>query len=129
MKFTRTLILLACSISLFSCSKSDSKDSQNPIIASDSSEYNGRLKVELRNQSNAVMNDAIVFLYASYPDLQNNISLNYVYTNSSGVADFGYLLQGNYYLLGRNVSGTLKSDPAVVQITSKREVFKTVIIK
>ncbi|MFN3444202.1 MAG: hypothetical protein ACK44D_00555 [Bacteroidia bacterium] len=108
------------------CSKSDRDDTtpQQQIVTVDSSEFNGRLKAEVRDVSNNIENNAIVYLYANYSDLVNNLSLNYIYTNNAGVADFGYLLQGNYYLMARNLSGTVARDTAVVQVTSRREITR-----
>lgn len=113
------LVMVASS----SCSKSSSNDPQpqNTIITSDSSEYNGRLKAEVRNNSNNLEPNAIVYLYANYTDLERNLSLNYIYTNSSGIADFGYLLQGNYYLMAQSTTNSLLRDTTVVQVNSKRE--------
>ena len=110
-----------------SCSKSSSSDPtpQNTIITSDSSEYNGRLKAEVRNNSNNLEPNAIVYLYANYSDLERNLSLNYIYTNSSGIADFGYLLQGNYYLMAQSTTNSLLRDTTVVQVNSKRETTRT----
>lgn len=108
------------------CSKSDRDDTtpQQQIVTVDSSEFNGRLKAEVRDVNNNLENNAIVYLYANYSDLVNNLSLNYIYTNNSGTADFGYLLQGNYYLMARNLSGTVARDTAVVQVTSRREITR-----
>jgi hypothetical protein len=102
-------------------SENDNTTPQQQIVNTDSSEYNGRLKAEVRNVNNNLEDNAIVYLYANYSDLVNNLSLNFVYTNNSGIADFGYLLQGNYYLLARNMSGTIARDTAVVQVNSRRE--------
>ena len=102
-------------------SENDNTTPQQQIVNTDSSEYNGRLKAEVRNVNNNLEDNAIVYLYANYNDLVNNLSLNFVYTNNSGIADFGYLLQGNYYLLARNMSGAVARDTAVVQVNSRRE--------
>lgn len=108
-----------------SCSKSElDTQPQQPVVTIDSSEYNGRLKVEVRNVNNGIEPNAIVYLYPSYEDLLNNLSLNYIYTNNNGLVDFGYLLQGNYYLLARNLSGTIARDTAVVQVNSHRETLR-----
>lgn len=113
------------------CSKSDGDDTtpQQQIVTVDSSEFNGRLKAEVRNVNNNLENNAIVYLYANYSDLVNNLSLNFIYTNNSGIADFGYLLQGNYYLMARNLSGTVARDTAVVQVTSRREITRIMRLK
>lgn len=102
-------------------SENDNTTPQQQIVTTDSSEYNGRLKAEIRNVNNNLEDNAIVYLYANYSDLVNNLSLNFVYTNNLGIADFGYLLQGNYYLLARNMSGAVARDTAVVQVNSRRE--------
>ena len=110
-----------------SCSKSSSSDPtpQSTIITSDSSEYNGRLKAEVRNNSNNLEANAVVYLYANYSDLERNLSLNYIYTNSSGIADFGYLLQGNYYLMAQSTTNSFLRDTTVVQVNSKRETTRS----
>ncbi len=115
--------LMVASVVSTSCSKSESDNTtpQQQIVTTDSSEFNGRLKAEVRNVNNNLENNAVVYLYANYSDLVNNLSLNFVYTNNSGIADFGYLLQGNYYLLARSLSGTVARDTAVVQVNSRRE--------
>lgn len=115
--------LMIAAVVSTSCSKSDNDNTtpQQQIVTTDSSEFNGRLKAEVRNVNNNLENNAIVYLYANYSDLVNNLSLNFVYTNNSGIADFGYLLQGNYYLLARNLSGAVARDTAVVQVNSRRE--------
>jgi len=106
-----------------SCTQNENDNTipQQQIVTTDSSEYNGRLKAEVRNVNNNLEDNAIVYLYANYNDLVNNLSLNFVYTNNSGIADFGFLLQGNYYLLARNMSGAVARDTAVVQVNSRRE--------
>lgn len=115
--------LMIAAVVSTSCSKSESDNTtpQQQIVTTDSSEFNGRLKAEVRNVNNNLENNAIVYLYANYSDLVNNLSLNFVYTNNSGIADFGYLLQGNYYLFARNLSGAVARDTAVVQVNSRRE--------
>lgn len=108
-----------------SCKKTtdDENDSQ-PIITNDTSQFNGRLKAEVRNNSNALDANAVVYVYTSYSDFLNNMPLNYVLTNNSGIADFGYVLQGNYYLFAKNNSNGLQTDTAVVQVLSRRETLR-----
>ncbi len=119
------LIIVFLALVASACSKSDTDTNpQQPIVSVDSSEFNGRLKVEVRNVNNNIEQNAIVYLYPSYQDLQNNLSLNYIYTNNNGLVDFGYLLQGNYYLLARNLSGAVARDTAVVQVNSHRETLR-----
>ncbi|MES2654612.1 MAG: hypothetical protein V4620_03430 [Bacteroidota bacterium] len=113
---------------LYACSKSDnnSQPSQT-IITSDSSEYSGRLKVVVLDgtNNNNVINGASVFLYPTYEDLKRNFYLNTV-VSAGGNADFGYVLQGNYYL--RAQSGT-KSDTNVVQVMGQKTITRTMIVR
>ncbi len=113
---------------LYACSKSDnnSQPSQT-IITSDSSQYSGRLKVVVLDgtNNNNVINGASVFLYPTYEDLKRNFYLNTV-VSAGGNADFGYVLQGNYYL--RAQSGT-KSDTNVVQVMGQKTITRTMIVR
>jgi len=97
------------------------------IITSDSSQYSGRLKVMVLDgtNNNAIINDAQVFLYPTYDDLKRNFYINTV-TSISGTADFGYILQGNYYL--RAQSG-IKSDTNVVQVLGQKTITRTMIVR
>lgn len=113
---------------LYACTKSDnnSQPSQT-IITSDSSQYSGRLKVVVLDgtNNNNVINGASVFLYPTYEDLKRNFYLNTV-VSAGGNADFGYVLQGNYYL--RAQSGT-KSDTNVVQVMGQKTITRTMIVR
>lgn len=122
-KASLALFIILSGIVLNSCGdgNNDNNDPQ-PIITDDSSAFNGRLKAEIRNSNNNLENNAIVYLYATYPDFINNIPLNFSFSNNSGIVDFGFLLQGNYYLFAR--SGT-NTDTAAVQVLSRRETFRT----
>lgn len=122
--YTSILTLLVVAV-LVSCSKSNTDTSpQAPIIGIDSSEFNGRLKAQVYGQNGNTEQNALVYLYPTYNDLLKNLSLNYVYTTSNGIADFGYLLQGNYYLMAISTSNTNLRDTVVVQVNSKRETVR-----
>ncbi|MFZ4797953.1 MAG: hypothetical protein ACOYMA_10685 [Bacteroidia bacterium] len=115
-------------VSFLACSKSDTVSTPSQtIITSDSSQYSGRLKVTVLDgtNNNAVINGAQVFLYPTYEDLKRNFYLNTV-SSVSGIADFGYILQGNYYL--RAQSG-IKSDTNVVQVLGQKTITRTMIVK
>ena len=75
--------------------------------------------------NNVVINDAQVFLYPTYDDLKRNFYINTI-SSISGTADFGYILQGNYYL--RAQSG-LKSDTNVVQVMGQKTITRTMIVR
>jgi hypothetical protein len=115
-------------IGFMACTKTDSNSNPSQtIITSDSSQYSGRLKVVVLDgtNNNAVINDAQVFLYPTYDDLKRNFYINTV-SSISGTADFGYILQGNYYL--RAQSG-LKSDTNVVQVMGQKTITRTMIVR
>lgn len=118
--------LLGVALLVVSCSKNSDNDAspQQAIITSDSSEFNGRLKAEVRGVNNGLEANVVVYLFPDYQALINNLSLNYQFTNSSGVADFGYVLQGNYYLLARSTVNNGARDTVVVQVNSRREVVR-----
>ncbi len=124
--FSALFLVVTASIILHSCGRSsnDNNDDSQPIITNDSSEFNGRLKAEIRNMNNGLESNASVYLYATYPDFINNIPLNFVFSNSAGIADFGFLLQGNYYLFARSGKNSSQTDTAAVQVLSKRETIK-----
>jgi hypothetical protein len=118
------MILIAVS----SCTKSETAANPNQtIITNDSSQFSGRLKVIVLDGTNGnnVINGAQVFLYPSYEDLKRNFYLNSI-TSFGGEADFGYILQGNYYL--RAQSGT-KSDTNVVQVLGQKTITRTMIVR
>jgi len=113
---------------LIACSKTETNPNPSQtIITSDSSQYSGRLKVIVLDgtNNNAVINNAQVFLYPTYDDLKRNFYINTV-SSISGNADFGYILQGNYYL--RAQSG-IKSDTNVVQVMGQKTITRTMIVR
>jgi hypothetical protein len=115
-------------IGLMACTKSESNPNPSQtIITSDSSQYSGRLKVTVLDgtNNNVVINGAQVFLYPTYDDLKRNFYINTV-SSIGGTADFGYILQGNYYL--RAQSGT-KSDTNVVQVLGQKTITRTMIVR
>ena len=68
-----------------------------------------------------------MYLYINYDDIKRNLVLLYIKTASNAAeADFGYLLQGNYYIRAQN---GFKSDTALVQVLNKRVNNKSVYLK
>jgi len=115
-------------VSFMACSKTDTVSTPNQtIITSDSSQYSGRLKVTVLDgtNNNSVINGAQVFLFPTFEDLKRNFYINTV-SSVSGTADFGYILQGNYYL--RAQSGT-KGDTNVVQVLGQKTITRTMIVR
>ena len=127
-KVTCFLVLV---VALVSCDKSNSSSptpSQN-IITSDSSQYTGKLVVKVldgTNNNNNLIVGAQVFLYPTYEDLKRNFYLNTISTIGDGNANFGFILQGNYYL--RAQSGN-KSDTNVVQVLGQKTITRTMIVR
>lgn len=97
------------------------------IILSDSSEFNGRLFVYTYDFNTNNRLSADVYLYTNYEDIQRNLYLYYKRTQSSNAeADFGFLLQGNYYIVSQTFN---RSDTSLVQVLSRREVKRNVYLK
>lgn len=120
---------------LYSCERSNETPQQNTtvqnIITSDSSDVSGRLYVEVRNATNtASVSGATVHLYLNYDDMMRNIWLYRLNSSANGVVDFGYVLQGNYYITGSGVvSRTLRADTTVVQIIPRRTVRRFLYLR
>lgn len=112
------------------CSKTSSTNSPDEtptIISVDSSEFNGRLMVFTYDfVTGNLLTNSDVFVYINYNDIARNLWLNTKKTNGNGIADFGYLLQGNYYLVSFN---GMKSDTSLVQILGKREIRRNVYLR
>ncbi|TAE79116.1 MAG: hypothetical protein EAY81_11655 [Bacteroidetes bacterium] len=124
-KVTLVFLTLSAAVLLHACGNSDNdSDDPQPIVTNDTSAFNGRLKAEIRNTNNNLENNAVVYLYATYPDFINNIPLNFAFSNTNGVVDFGFLLQGNYYLFARNNANGSLTDTAAVQVLSRRETYR-----
>lgn len=109
------------------CTKTETATTPSQtIITTDSSEYTGRLQVKVFDAGNSQsIQGADVFLYPTYEDLKRNFYLNTLQSSASGVADFGYILQGNYYL--RATLGA-KSDTNVVQVLGRKTITRNMFI-
>lgn len=129
MKLNNILFILAVCV-LSACSKDETSKvtPTNTIITSDSSAFNGRLIVSTYDYfSGAKLYGTDVFLYTSYDDIKRNLHLLYLKSSSAAAeADFGYLLQGNYYIRSQSA---FKTDTALVQILGKRTVNRNVYLK
>ncbi|MFN4972150.1 MAG: hypothetical protein ACK4Y6_06620 [Bacteroidota bacterium] len=133
----RTNFIIGCFVFLLvvSCQKAADTPNQNTtvqnIVSSDSSDVSGRLLVEVRNSTNTSgISNATVSLFLTYDDMLRNFALYRIASSSSGQVDFGYVLQGNYYLSGTAlVSGITRTDTSVVQIIPKRTTTRFLYLK
>ncbi len=126
MKYLSVVLVL---LVLVSCTKKegDTNTTQN-IVSSDSSDVTGRLYVDAYDINGNKMGNTIVSLYISYDDIKRGITYNTLTASSSGRADFGYILVGNYYVIGSNQSGTLH-DTTVAQVLPKRTISRKVFLR
>ncbi len=128
----KVLLPLLFSALLWSaCSKSDTPApiyTGNNIVTIDSSEFNGHLFVYTYDYVSASkIPGTDVYLYINYDDIKRRLFLLYQKSNSSAAeADFGYLLQGNYYVISNTA---FKSDTSLVQVLGKRIVKRNVYLK
>ncbi len=118
------------SLMIFACGKTDSSQpiQPNQVITTDSSSFNGKLVVTVfdRNAIN-VQPGTLVSLFVSYDDLLRRFPLNQLVTESNtGIANFGYLLNGNYYLCAQK--GFL-SDTSMVQVLGQRTIQKSMYLR
>lgn len=121
------LFVISLALIMNSCGKDDDTiPASQTIVTSDTSEYNGTLDVRVYYYSAGNVyscgSGVDVYLYVSYQDIQNNLYIYKLTTNSSGSADFGYILFGNYYV---RAAGTISSVTYeginVVQVRSRRD--------
>lgn len=126
----KKLAYLLIVVALTACTRTETatpaKESSD-IILNDSSEFNGRLFVYTYDFNTNNRLSADVYLYTNYEDIQRNLYLYYQRSQSNNAeADFGFLLQGNYYIVSRTFN---KSDTSLVQVLSRREVKRNVYLK
>ena len=123
-------LILAIAFIFISCTRSETVNPEKDagtIILNDSSDFNGRLFVYTYDFYTNNRLAADVYLYTQYEDIQRDLFLYYKRTQSSNAeADFGYLLQGNYYIVSRSNS---RADTSLVQVLGKREVKRNVYLK
>lgn len=124
------IFFVVCLLYLFACSTSNitPQPTQN-IVSSDTSITSGNLQVTVYDNASNKVAGADVFLYLSYDDIKRNLYVLYLRTASNGLANFGYINTGNYYIrASANIAGIQKSDTAVVQVQSRRVIFKNSIL-
>lgn len=122
-----SLVLIAFAFA--SCSKDDNDNApQQSIVVADSSEVTGRLLVTVSNVNGDPVANATVNLYLTYDDVLRGISLYSFPSTNSGQVDFGYILQGNYYVTGTSSNGVLK-DTSVAQVLPRRSLTRRLILR
>lgn len=128
MKNALAILLAVLFLGACNSSSRNNEETPTPIITIDSSEFNGRLYVYTYDFfNNNVLGNTDVYLFVDYNDIARNLWLNTIRTNSSqGEADFGFLLQGNYYVVASN---GFKRDTAMVQVLGKRIIKRSLFLR
>jgi hypothetical protein len=112
------------------CNQSDNVTPEKEaadIILKDSSDFNGRLFVYTYDFNTNNRLSADVYIFTRYEDISRNLFLYYKRTqNTNAEADFGFLLQGNYYIVASTFN---KSDTSLVQVLSKREIRRNLYLQ
>ena len=125
-----TYLLLVLPFLLAACTRTETPTpakEASDIVLSDSSQFNGRLFVYTYDFQTNNRLSADIYLYTRYEDIARNLYLYYQRSGSNNAeADFGFLLQGNYYLVSRTFN---KSDTSLVQVLSRREIKRNVYLK
>lgn len=124
------IFFVVCLLYLFACSTSNiAPQPTQTIVSSDTSITSGNLQVTVYDNASNKVAGADVFLYLSYDDIKRNLYVLYLRTTSNGLANFGYINTGNYYIrASANIAGIQKSDTAVVQVQSRRVIYKNSIL-
>lgn len=123
------MAIIGIFISACSVNTANTPQPSQTIVSSDTSFTTGNLQVTVYDNSVNKIPNADVYLYLSYEDIKRNLHVLYLKTNNNGLANFGYINTGNYYLIATaNLSAVLKTDTAVVQVQSRRVVYKNSIL-
>lgn len=119
-------VLLASAVA--SCTKVQDPilEDEQPIVKDDSSGITGRLYIIARNSNNTTnIENATVKLFSSYEDARRDFTLFRVNTDNNGKADFGFVLQGNYYVVGSaTVGSNLFTDTIAIQVIPKQTITR-----
>lgn len=94
------------------------------VILSDTSATTGSLEVRVFTAPNNSESNATVWLYASYEDYQNNISIFQLITLNNGIANFGFINYGNYYIRAEKQIGlTVRTNAPgdVIQVQARKK--------
>jgi hypothetical protein len=134
--FKPLYLLLCIGLLATACNSGNNNEQVNPntqnIILNDSSSTTGSLEVRVVNVFGNIEANAFVWLYASYQDYQNNLFLFQLNTNSAGIANFGFVNYGNYYIRAERQNGgqVLNNNPGdIVQVQARKSIRATVVIR
>jgi len=118
-------------VGTFSACNGDDEPEVDPGQFVDSCGFQtGRLSVEVRrNGINGQLVQAEVFVYVSYEDYVNQLSLSRFFTNPNGFLDLGCFNLGNYYVEAVRVeNGRTYAGVKPVQAQDDRDFLVTVPI-
>ena len=122
-------------MTLFSCNKDDDVNPiQQQVVTNDTSSTSGELTVEVKySQNGSILSanqNANVRLYATYEDLKNDLYIYDLYTSDKGIAYFGFINIGTYYVFSEYTAGekTYQKESAV-QIRSQRNENLTITLE
>lgn len=122
-------VLFAIALLMFACQKNDSDSTPSQtIVTSDSSNVTGRLYVDMYDGLGRLQSNATARLYLSYDDIKRNIPLYTFKSSTNGRVDFGYILEGNYYLTGTSSNGLLH-DTTPAQVLPQRTLTRKLILR
>jgi hypothetical protein len=125
----QSFLLVGFMTALVACQKTDGDSTPaQTIVTSDSSNVTGRLYVDIVDGSGHSLSNAKATLYLSFDDIARGVPLYSFTSNSSGRVDFGYILEGNYYLTGVSSGGALH-DTTVAQVLPKRVLTRKLILQ
>jgi len=133
MKKTIYLAMLFAFAIITSCSGTqddDDNDNQQTVITNDTSSLTGRLLVEVRrNSNNTLIDNAEVNLYLNYDDMLRDFPL-YSLNANNGRVDFGFVLNGNYYITGSfsSTTGVIR-DTTVAQVLPRNTITRLLYLR
>lgn len=113
-----------------SCSKDDSVQPGQTVTLNDTSSTTGHLVAKLYDANGAILQNSDVMVYAKYEDIDRNLPLLKVQSQSDGEANFGYILIGNYYLVAyKEIGPSFISDTTAVQVLSQKKTVRTMVLR
>jgi hypothetical protein len=126
----KMIIAFLAFLAMASCKKTDTatpEEEGGTIITSDSSQFNGRLYINtLDFFGGAKLSNTDVYLFTNYEDIYRQLYLFTKRSNSNAEVDFGYLLQGNYYVVSQT---GIKRDTSLVQVLGGRTINRNVYLR
>jgi len=129
----RTIFYLALGVfmaALMSCGDDNVNDPGQNVVLNDTSITTGRLIANVNDANFNRVNNASVWLYVSYEDLERNLPVFRIETDNNGRADFGFINTGNYYLYAAaNRNGNTIRDTVATQIIARKTIQRTLVLR